>query len=158
MVSLQQQSACTLNANGFYGTPQGISYQVTYAYQVVVRNGTTETMVSDNVAPVLDAAIAQDLLPYFFVECAPSSARRRRRLTRQQKNKNTRRRRQAEQTAGAAEAAEAAAAPPPRQFDADASRRYLQQGSPTVLGVSRLQSDFPVSGGTCSSLMHEALV
>jgi hypothetical protein len=125
----QQQTACALNANGFYGSPQGVSYQISYAYQVVVRNGTTETMVSDDVAPVLDTAIAQDVLPYFFPECVPSSTRRGRRNRRKQ-----RQRRRAEQAAHT------------RLIDKDTRRL---QGSPAVLGVSRLQSDFPVSGGTC---------
>jgi hypothetical protein len=83
---------------------------------VVVRDGTTTTMVQENVAPALDTAIAQQLLPYFFPNCTGQQRRQRRQTT----SKN------------------------------DWMGRELQgeSGSPTVIGVSRLQSDVPISGGT----------
>jgi hypothetical protein len=127
VVRQQQQpttgSACTLNENGFYGTPLGTPYQISYAYQVVLRDGTTSTMVQEDVAPALDTAIAEELLPYFFPNCTSQQRRRRRRLEWRQN---------------------------------DLVERQLQGGSgnPTVLGVSRLQSDVPISGGTILSSLH----
>ena len=106
-VARQSSGTCQLNENGFYGSPIGTVYQVSYPYQVVVRNGTTETMVKDIVAPALDVAIAQALLPYFFPQCTSR-----------------------------------------RQLEVRSSIRVLQSTAPTINGVSRLESDFPVSGGT----------
>lgn len=72
----QSQAVCNLNANGFYGEPVGQPYTVTFAYQAIVRDGTTETLISNQVAPALDVAIAQALLPEFF-DCATRRGRRR---------------------------------------------------------------------------------
>jgi len=97
----QSAGQCELNANGFYGAPQGEPYEVTYAYQVVVQDGVTQAAVETQIAPWLDTNIAQGLLPFFF-DC---STRRR-------------------------------------------HRRNLQAAvQPTISGISRLQTDFPIVNG-----------
>jgi hypothetical protein len=100
---LRSSGSCQLNENGFYGEPMGTAFEVSYAYQVVVRDGTTETLLQEQVAPSLDFSIAEALLPYFFPDCV-----RRRDLGRKLQTTTT---------------------------------------DPTVMGVSRLNSDIPVSGG-----------
>jgi hypothetical protein len=71
IVSLQQTpSQCTLNENGFFGDPSsaaiGLLVQVEYLYQVSFESGTSESVIGQTIAPLLDRAITEGILPTFF--------------------------------------------------------------------------------------------
>jgi hypothetical protein len=71
----QAASDCQLNAQGFFGVPEGEVFVVDFLYQTTVVAGTTKTEMNSDVAPALDVAIPQALLPQLFDDCG----RRRRR-------------------------------------------------------------------------------
>jgi len=70
----QSAGFCQLNTNGFYGEPIGLVYEVSFAYQVTLREGTSQAMVESQIAPALDVAVAESSLPYLF-DCSTRRGR-----------------------------------------------------------------------------------
>ena len=127
-----QPTFCQLNENGFYGSPAGDVYEVQYSYQVTFRPGTTVGLIENQIAPNLDFEIAQESLPYIFPsECIQS----RRRHQRQRRRLSL---------PGDDDEAEEQLGWRQRQLQGQ------QPGEPRITGLSRLQTDFPITnGGMC---------
>lgn len=70
------ETACSLNENGFYGSPTGGNNvaTATYLYQISVVSGTTKSELEDVVLSELDRAFPTSVLPVFFPECNSNNA------------------------------------------------------------------------------------
>jgi hypothetical protein len=63
-------SSCSVNGNGFFGYPSRQAYEVSYFYQATVTSNTSTLDIVNTIAPELDLAITNAVLPYLFVQCS----------------------------------------------------------------------------------------